>query len=119
MKILQSLNRFYVSDMDAAMTFYEELLNKKCTVRFRYDEANLELAQIADILILAGSDDALKPFIETKATFVVDAIAEFKDYLIENGASVVRDIKHVPTGVNMTIKHSDGTVVEYVEMRNR
>ena len=39
-------------------------------------KAGLELTQIADILILAGSETALKPFMDTKATFVVDSIAE-------------------------------------------
>ncbi len=119
MKVLQMLNRFYVSDMDAALAFYEKLLNQKCAVRFRYGEAGLELAQIADILILAGSDDALSPFIDTKATFVVDSIDEFKDFLLDHSAVIVRDAKQVPTGVNMTVRHADGTVVEYVEMKNR
>lgn len=117
MKIIQMLNRFYVNDMDAAVAFYEKLFNQKCTVRFRYDEVHLELAQITDVLILAGSEEALRPFIETKATFVVDSIAEFKDYLLSNGAFIVRDLKQVPTGMNMTLKHADGTVVEYVEMK--
>ncbi len=119
MKVLQKLNRFYVNDMDAALAFYEELLNQKCTVRFCYAEAGLELAQVADILILAGSDEALTPFCETKATFVVDAIAEFKDHLMNNGAVIIRDLKQVPTGVNMTVRHADGTIIEYVEMINR
>ncbi len=117
MKIIQMLNRFYVNDMDVAVAFYEKLFNQKCTVRFRYDEVHLVLAQIADILILAGSEEALRPFIETKATFVVDSITEFKDYLLSNGALIVRDLKQVPTGMNMTMKHADGTVVEYVEMK--
>lgn len=119
MRVLQMLNRFYTNDMDTALTFYEELFNQKCSVRFRYEEAGLELAQIADILILAGSDEALAPFCDTKATFVVDSIAEFKDHLMKNGAKIIRDLKQVPTGINMTVKHADGTIVEYVEMINR
>lgn len=113
------LNRFYVDDMDTAVAFYEKLLDQKCAMRFCYDEVHLELAQIADVLILAGTDESLKPFIETKATFVVDSIAAFKDFLLKNGALIVRDIKQVPTGMNMTMKHADGIVVEYVEMKKR
>jgi hypothetical protein len=28
--------------------------------------------------------------------------------------TAIRDLKEVPTGINMTVKHLDGTVVEYV-----
>ena len=79
---------------------------------------NLELAQVGNILILCGTDEALKPFMETKATFLVDSIMEYKDFLLKNGATIIRDLKEVPTGINMTVKHLDGTIVEYVEHRN-
>ncbi|EQH79852.1 hypothetical protein QMG_0391 [Clostridioides difficile DA00256] len=31
------------------------------------------------------------------------------------GAVVVRDKKKVPTGYNMTLRHPDGTIIEYVQ----
>ncbi len=115
MKIKQILNRFYVHDIEQSIEFYEKILNEKCTLRFKYSQVNLKLAQIGNILILAGSDDALKSFRDTQATFLVDSIIEFKDFLLSNGATIIRDLKEVPTGMNMTIKHLDGTIVEYVE----
>lgn len=115
MQVKQVLNRFYVHNMEKAIEFYEEVLDEKCKMRLKYSQVDLELAQIGNILILAGSDEALKPFRDTQATFLVDSISEFKAYLLSNGAMIIRDIKEVPTGKNMTLEHSDGTVVEYVE----
>lgn len=116
-KVLQVLNRFYVQDIDKAVNFYENLLGTKCSLRFEYKEAKLELAQVGNILILAGSEKALEPFKDTKATFVVNSIENIKKYLLENGAIIIRDIKQVPTGKNLTAKNADGTIIEYVELK--
>ena len=118
MEIKQVLARVYVTDMNTAVDFYEGLFNTKCGLRFRYQEINLELAQVNNILLLCGSEESLKPFRETKVTFLVDSIKEYKDYLLEHGAIIIADLKKVPTGVNMTIKHPDGAVIEYVEFNN-
>ncbi|WP_297421846.1 VOC family protein [Clostridium sp.] len=115
MKIKESLNRFYVNNMEDAIKFYEKIFNEKCKNRFKYSEANLELARLGNILIISGSDEALSPFRDTQATFLVDSIIEFREYLLNNGATIIRDLKVVPSGMNMTVKHFDGTLVEYVE----
>ncbi|HBF38091.1 MAG TPA: glyoxalase [Firmicutes bacterium] len=118
MNVKQVLSRIYVHDIDEAVSFYEKLLVLPCSLRFDYKQVNLVLAQVGNLLILAGSDEALKPFIDTKATFLVDSIHEYKDFLLKNGATIVRDLREVPTGINMTVRHLDGTIVEYVEHRN-
>lgn len=115
MKIIQTLNRFYVSDINAAVDFYEKLLDETCGMRFRYPQINLELAQVGGILLIGGPEEALKPFKGTQATFLVDSVTQYKEFLLRNGAFVVRDILKVPTGLNMTVRHADGTIVEYVE----
>lgn len=115
MKLKKSLNRIYVHNMNEAIKFYEEIFNEKCVNRFKYIEVNLELASIGNLLILSGSEEALKLFKDTQATFLVDSITEFKEFLLNNGAVIIRDIKEVPSGWNMTVKHFDGTIVEYVE----
>lgn len=112
------LTRIYVQDIESAIEFYEGLFHNKCKLRFKYQEENLELAQVENILILCGSEKSLEPFRDTKATFLVDSVTEFKDYLLMHSAIVIRDVKKVPTGVNMTVKHADGTIVEYVEHKN-
>ena len=119
MNINQVLTRVFVNDMNTAIEFYEKLFNKKCVSRFIYQEVELELAQVDNILLICGSEESLKPFLDTKATFSVDSIIEYKNYLLTHGATIIRDIKKVPTGMNMTIKHPDGTIIEYVEHDNK
>lgn len=117
MTVKQILSRIYVNDMDAAISFYEGLLGEKCQNRFKYPQASLEIARINNILIIAGTDEALKPFKDTNATFSVDSLEEFKTFLLNNGAEIIRDIQQVPTGWNMTVKHKDGLQVEYVQLK--
>ncbi|MDF2505745.1 VOC family protein [Clostridium sp.] len=118
MEINKILTRLYVNDINTAIEFYKKLLNKDCDLKFKYTEMNLELAQIGNILILSGTDEALIPFKDTKATFLVDSVIEFREFLLKNGAVIVRDLKEVPTGMNFTVKHLDGTIIEYVEHKN-
>lgn len=115
MKVKKILTRLYVNDINTAIEFYKKLLNQDCDLRFKYTEMNLELAQIGNILILGGTDEALKPFKDTKVTFLVDSVKEFREFLLKNNAVIIRDLKEVPTGMNITVKHLDGTIVEYVE----
>lgn len=115
MIVKQVLIRIYVHDINTAIEFYEGLFHKKCSSRFRYREVNLELAQVENVLILCGSEKSLEPFRDTKATFLVDSVIEYRDYLLKHGATIIKDLKKVPTGANMTVKHTDGTIVEYVE----
>lgn len=118
MEIKKILTRLYVNDINTAIDFYRKLLNQDCDLSFKYTEMNLELAQIGNILILGGTNEALEPFEDTKATFLVDSVIEFREFLLKNGAVIVRDLKKVPTGMNLTVKHLDGTVIEYVEYKS-
>jgi len=118
MKILQTFSRLYVNDLSSAIEFYEELLGSPAAMRFEISQIGLELAQIGNILLIAGSDEALKPFKSTQATLLVDSLDEFKAYLEEKGAEILRGPNKVPTGRNMTVKHPDGSIVEYVEHSN-
>lgn len=115
MIIKQVLTRIYVHDISSAIAFYEGLFHTKCSSRFNYKAVNLELAQVGNTLILCGPEKALEPFRGTQSTFLVDSVTEYRDYLLKHGATIIRDFKKVPTGANMTVKHADGTIVEYVE----
>jgi len=118
MKVLKTLSRLYISDLNSALDFYEDLLGTPAAMRFEIPQIGLELAQVGDILLIAGSDEALKPFKSTQATFLVDSLDDFRAYLEEKGAKIIRGPAKVPTGKNMTIKHPDGSVIEYVEHSN-
>lgn len=115
MKVLQTLSRLYVNDLNSSLEFYEELLGSPAAMRFKIPQICLELAQIENILLIVGSDEAVKPFRSTQATFLVDSLDEFRAYLEEKGAEILRGPNKVPTGRNMTVKHPDGSVIEYVE----
>lgn len=115
MKILKTLSRLYVTDLDSTLGFYEKLLSTPAAVRFEIPQIGLELAQIGDILLIGGSKEALKPFRSTQATLLVDSLDEFRDFLEEKGAEIIRGPAKVPTGRNMTVKHPDGSIIEYVE----
>lgn len=118
MNVYEILNRIYVNDMDQAVAFYERLLGETCKKRLEHKQLQLELAQIGNLLLIGGSEEVLTPFRNTKATFLVDSIVEFKIFLLENGATIIRDLMETPTGITMIVKHFDGTVVEYMEQRN-
>ena len=115
MKIKQLLTRVYVNDLNFAVEFYEGLLSMKCSMRFDYPDVGLELAQIDTLLILAGSEKALEPFRKTVFSIIVDSLTDYKEFLIEKGATILADIKKAPSGFNMRIRHTDGVVVEYIE----
>lgn len=115
MKVKQILSRVYVNNTEEAVRFYEQLFQKKVSSRFMLPNPKLEIINIGDILIIAGADKELDAVRSTNVTFSVDSIHEYKDMLLKNGAVILRDIKKVPTGWNMTVRHKDGLVVEYVE----
>ncbi len=115
MEILKILPRIYVKDLDSALEFYEELLVTSAVMRFEIPESELGIALVGEILLVAGSDQTLKPFRNTQATMLVDTLDEFQDYLEEKGAEILRGPNTVPTGRNMTVRHPDGAIIEYVE----
>ena len=115
MKVLKILSRIYVNELDKHINFYEALLDSKTELRFAMPQAGLELAQVGIILIIAGNEESLRPFKETRATILVDSIEQFKTFLEEMGSKIIRGPSKVPTGINMTVEHPDGSIFEYVE----
>ena len=95
MKTKKILSRIYVNNLSETLEFYEKLFNKKCEMRFIYKDAALELAQIDNLLIIAGSDMAIKPFKDTALTILVDSVAEYKSFLIEQGVTIIRIFKGI------------------------
>ncbi|HEX2954555.1 MAG TPA: VOC family protein [Bacillota bacterium] len=115
MRVLNILPRVYVQDIDQAVPFYEGLFGVASQNRFSMPNVGLELASVGSLLIIAGTEVALDPFRSTQATFLVDDLDAFYNDLMVKGSTVIRPIQSVPTGRNMTVRHPDGTIVEYVE----
>lgn len=76
---------------------------------------DLEVINIDNLLIIAGTEKELDSVRSTMATFSVDSLQEYREFLLNSGATIIKDIKKVPTGWNMIVKHKDGIVVEYVQ----
>jgi predicted enzyme related to lactoylglutathione lyase len=115
MKILRTLTRVYTGNPDETIRFYERLTGTKTARRISMPAIRLELAQVQDILILAGTEESLKPFRQTAATFLVDSLDEYHRFCVAEGAGIISPPKAVPTGMNMTVRHPDGLIAEYVE----
>jgi hypothetical protein len=70
MKILKTLSRLYVNDLNTALEFYDEFLGTPAAMRFEMPQIGVELAQVGDILLIAGSDEALKPLEARRLRFL-------------------------------------------------
>ncbi|TCS60952.1 VOC family protein [Varunaivibrio sulfuroxidans] len=121
MKVRGVLTRIFLepSRLNETVSFYEDLLGEKCALRFEYPEKGLELARIGTFLLIAGSADRVRPFENTRVTFLVDSMEDFEKFFRNHeasGASILDTPKEVPSGVNMRVKHPDGLVAEYVEL---
>lgn len=121
MKVLNILVRrcLALERFDEAVAFHEALIGQKARLRFDYAEYDLRLAQVASILFIAGTPESLKPFTATDMTFLVDDIDSYARYLPTIDAEVLEQPKTVPTGWNMLVRHPDGSLVEYVEHRDK
>lgn len=117
MQTLKVLARSYVSpaEMDAAIAFYEHLLQETCQVRFPIPELQIEIAVVGGIHIVAGTKDALAPFVNVRAAFFVDSVVEAKEVLERTGAEILQQPQQGPNGLFMIARHPDGLVVEYAD----
>lgn len=121
MKVLNILVRrcLPLDRFDAAVSFHEVLIGQKARLRFDYPAYQLKLAQVASILFIAGTEQSLAPFVDTHATFMVDDLQAYANHLPAVGAEILRPPKIVPTGWNMLARHPDGSLIEYVEHRDK
>ncbi|WP_204249879.1 VOC family protein [Methanobacterium subterraneum] len=96
MKILKILSRVYVEDLDEHLNFYEKLMGMKVEMRTPLPDLGLELAQIDDLLIIAGLEQTLKPFKRTQSTFLVDSVEEYQVFLEETDQKLLEALKESP-----------------------
>lgn len=115
MRVKKILSRVYTNNAEEAIRFYEELFQKRIASRFTMKSPALEVINIDNLLIIAGTEEELATVKNTDVTFSVDSLDEYKNMLLKNDATILRDIRKVPTGFNMTVKHKDGIIVEYVQ----
>lgn len=117
MKILKTAYRRYVSPevFESTIEFYEDLQELACERRLSFAHLGIEVAVVGAFIVLAGSDQALAPVRHVEAALIVDSLDAFASLLRRAGADVPEAFHCTPAGRNMTVRHTDGLVVEYFE----
>jgi len=113
MKVLATLARLYVDDLDAVLPALRALTGEDTRTRFHH--RGVEVAGIGGFLVVAGGEEALAPFRATQSTVLVDDLDGLPALLREHGGEIVDGPSQVPTGRNATVRHAGGVVLEYVE----
>lgn len=111
--ILKTYTRIFTNDAEETLRILRPLHTGEPHLRFRFDP--WELVGIGDVLVVAGTDEALAPIRGSFGPWIVTDIDETRELLVDAGAEIVRDIAPVPTGRMMYARHPDGAVVEYVQ----
>lgn len=111
--ILKTYARMFSADCDATLAMLERLHGRKSHLRFRFGE--WELAGIGDMLIIAGTEEALAPIRDTQGPVIVHDIEAVQAELLAGGATITQPPIDVPTGRMLYARHADGMHVEYVQ----
>ncbi|MGH2583358.1 MAG: VOC family protein [Dehalococcoidia bacterium] len=117
MEVLRTLMRVFIApeEMDRVVAFYEEIFGQRARMRFAFPATRLELAEVGGVLLMAGDEQALKPYAATRATLVVDSLEDFRAAFADTGVTVLEEPVATPAGARMWVRHQDGMVVEYVQ----
>ncbi|MDX6351866.1 MAG: hypothetical protein QOF84_6656 [Streptomyces sp.] len=113
MKVLATLARLYVDDLDRALPALRALTGQEIRRRFSY--SGVEVAGIGGFLLVAGTDEALAPFRNVQSTVLVDSLDGLQALLTAHGGEFLSGPNQVPTGRNAIVRHPGGVVFEYVE----
>ena len=111
--ILKTYARMFSRDCDETLAMLERLHGRKPHLRFRFGE--WDLAGIGDTLVVAGTQEALAPILDTHGPLVVSDIDAVQIELLAGGATITRPLVDVPTGRMLYARHADGLHVEYVQ----
>ncbi|MDH6137095.1 putative enzyme related to lactoylglutathione lyase [Kitasatospora sp. MAA4] len=113
MKVLATLARLYVDDLDRALPALRDLTGQEGGRRFAY--SGVEVASIGGFLLVAGTAEGLAPFRDVQSTVLVDDLDGIQTLLNARGGEILSGPNQVPTGRNAIVRHPGGVVLEYVE----
>lgn len=111
--ILKTYTRIFSNDLEETLRVLRKLHAGEPHLRFSFDP--WELVGIGDVLVVAGTEEALAPIRGSLGPWIVTDLDETRRSLVEAGAEITREIAPVPTGRMMYARHPDGAVVEYVQ----
>lgn len=110
--------------LETTASFYSALLAEPVRGRFRNPAAHLDIVVVGSAIIIGGTDAALEARRGMAATFVVDSVEEWRQRLVDMGATVVEPpgpgpfVDDRPIGTFMFVRHPDGGLYEYFELSN-
>jgi predicted enzyme related to lactoylglutathione lyase len=100
-----------VDDLDAAVTFYEQLTGQT-SKRFAFGGA--ELAAVGPFLLFAAPPDIAELLERVIASISVDDVDAQAEQLEQLGAEIIAPPSPTPNGRRLVARHPDGSVFEYV-----
>ena len=111
--ILKTYTRIFTNDAETTLAALRPLHAGDPHLRLKIEA--WELIGIGDVLVVAGTDEALAPIRDSLGPWIVTDLDETRRQLVAAGAQITREIEPVPTGRMMYARHPDGASVEYVE----
>jgi hypothetical protein len=114
--ILKTYARVFTNDADKTLELFKKLHRTEPHLRLNFND--WELIAIGDTFIVGGTDESLIPIRDIHGPYIVDNLDETRRTLSEGGAEITQEIKPAPTGRFLYAKHSDGLLVEYVELNS-
>lgn len=82
-------------------------------VRLRYE--GREIIGLGDILLIAGTEEALAPTRGIFGPVIVEDLAVTQQQLKQAGAVITQPPATGPTGTLLYARHPDGTLVQYLQ----
>ena len=107
----------------ATVAFYEKALGEAARARLRNPAGTLDLVLIGSMLIIGGSPAAIATRSELKATFIVDSLDEWLVEVTRRGAVIMEGPTSGPisdagpVGSFMFVRHPDGHLFEYFQLK--
>ncbi|QLE46028.1 VOC family protein (plasmid) [Nostoc sp. C052] len=114
--ILKTYARVFTNDANKTLELFQKLHQTEPHLRLNFND--WELIAIGDTFIVGGTDESLVPIRDSHGPYIVDNLDETRSTLLEGGAEITQEIKPAPTGRFLYAKHSDGLLVEYVELNS-
>ncbi|MBA8823766.1 catechol 2,3-dioxygenase-like lactoylglutathione lyase family enzyme [Saccharopolyspora lacisalsi] len=104
-------------ELEEATRWYERTLGMDRDLVMPYPEKDLTLHAVGGFLIIGGTPAALAPFQSTTGTLLVSDLEPYLTRFRAEGLTFVQEPFTPPVGRGFTVRHPDGTVIEYVHHR--